>query len=261
MIKAPVPTAFLATACAVLLASPAQARSIEAARAALDEGRFIEAAELAEPLGTSEGYALAARSLAIHGYHVAKDDEKHALFERATRLAEEAVRLDPRNPDAYLQLAHALGRHTQTIALSEALSQRYPEKAREALEQALRLKPDMAAAHFSLGSWHAEARHAGGVMAGVLYGASKEAALAHFAQALELAPDDKPTLYQYAHGLLLLDRDSNHGQAHDLLARAVEMPSKDAYDRIVHELAVELLEDVEAHPPKSPQHPGRLGQP
>lgn len=260
MIKVPALTC-LAVTFWVLPASIAGAQSIEAARAALDEGRFIEATELAESLETSESYALAARALAIHGYHFAKDDEKQALFERATKLAREAVRLDPQNPDAHLQLAHALGRYTQTVDLSEVLSKDYPKQVRNELEEALRLKPDMAAAHFCLGFWHAEARHGGGVMAGILYGASAKEALIHFERALELAPDDKPTLYLFAHGLLLLDRNSNYERARDLLTRAVKVPSKNAYDRIKHESAVKLLEDLEAHPPEPPRHPGQLGQP
>ena len=92
MIKAPALTC-LTVAFWVLPVSIASAQSIEAARAALDEGRFMEATELAESLETSDGYALAARSLAIHGYHFAKDDEKQALFERATKLAREAVQI------------------------------------------------------------------------------------------------------------------------------------------------------------------------
>ena len=259
MIKASI-LSCLTAVCAILLAGAAGAQSIEAARAALDEGRFVEATELAESLETSEGYALAARSLAIHGYHFAKDEQKQSLFERATQLAEEAVRLDPRNPQAHLQFAHALGRYTQTVDISEAFDKRYPEKVHEALEEALRLKPDMAAAHFSLGSWHAEARHGGGVIAGILYGANEKEALAHFERAFELAPHDIPTLYRYAHGLLLLNRDPNYQQAYDLLTRAVEIPSKDAYDRITHKLAVELLADLKAHPPEPPRNPARLGQ-
>ena len=98
-------------------------------------------------------------------------------------------------------------------------------------------------------------------MAGILYGASAKEALSHFERALELAPDDKPTLYLSAHGLLLLDRNSNYKRARDLLTRAVQAPSKNAYDRIKHESAVALLEDLEAHPPEPPRHPGRLGQP
>ena len=260
MSQAPVLTR-LTVASVILLTGAAGAQSIETARAALDAGRFVEAAELAESLETSEGYALAAQSLAIHGYHFARDDEKQALFKRATRLAEEAVRLDPSNPGAHLQFAHALGRYTQTVDISEAFSQGYPEKVRESLEEALRLKPDMAAAHFSLGSWHAEARHGGGVMAGILYGASKKDALFHFERALELAPQDKPTLYRYAHGLLLLDRNSNYQQAHGLLTCAVKIPSRDAYDRITHQLVVELLENLDAQPPEPPRNPARLGQP
>lgn len=260
MIKVPVLTC-LTAALWVLLANIASAQSIEAARTALDEGRFIEAAELAESLKTSEGYALAAESLAIHGYHFAKDDEQQALFKRATKLGEEAVRLGPNNPDARLQLAHALGRYTQNIDISEVFYKGYPEKVREELEEAIRIKPDMAAAHFSLGAWHAQARHSGGIMAGILYGASAEDALTHFERAFELAPGDKPTLYRYAHGILLLDRNSNYEQARDLLTQAVEVPSKDAYDRIIHELAVELLENLEAPPPEPPRHSGRPGQP
>ena len=104
----------LSTMLHLLLAGTAAAQSLEAARAAQDEGRFIEAARLGEALGTADGYALAAESLAIHGYYVAKEPEKEALFERAMGLAEEAVRLDPVNPEAHLQSAHAMGRYAQT---------------------------------------------------------------------------------------------------------------------------------------------------
>ncbi|MXX04434.1 MAG: hypothetical protein F4Z49_11930, partial [Gemmatimonadetes bacterium] len=51
----------------VLLAVGANAQSIDDARIAFEEGRFLEAADLAEALGTSVGYALAAQSLAVHG--------------------------------------------------------------------------------------------------------------------------------------------------------------------------------------------------
>lgn len=253
-------TAPLLTCLAILSANVANAQSLEAAQAAFDEGRFAEAAEIAEALNTSDGYTLAAESLAIHGYYFAEDDKKQALFERATQLAREAVRLDPRNPDAHLHLAHALGRYTQTVELMEAFDEGYPELIRETLEEALRLSPDMAAAHFSLASWHAEARHGGGIMAGILYGASEEDARVHFERAFELAPHDITTLFQYAHGLLLMDRNSNYGQARELLARAVEIPPKDAYNRIIHKLAAEQLEALEAQPPEPSQHPSRLGR-
>ena len=57
---------------ALLLAGAARAQSVEAARAAYAEGRFIHAAELAASLETSEGYALATSSLAIYSYYIAR---------------------------------------------------------------------------------------------------------------------------------------------------------------------------------------------
>ena len=80
--------AFLIVVQVLLSAGAAGAQSIEAARAAHAEGRFLEAAELGEALKSSEGYALAAEALAIHGYYIAGSDEKEALFQRAMQLAQ-----------------------------------------------------------------------------------------------------------------------------------------------------------------------------
>ena len=68
------------------LVATAEAQSIDEARAAYAEGRFLEAAELAESLGTSEGFALASKSVAVQAYYVSPDDEKDALFERGLAL-------------------------------------------------------------------------------------------------------------------------------------------------------------------------------
>ncbi len=128
---------------ALLLASAASAQSIEAARTAYAEGRFIDAAGLAASLETSGGYALAAKSLTIHSYYIARDDEKQALFDRATLLAQEAIRLDPANPEAHFELAHVMGRQAQTLGVLKAVNEGYAEKVREAIDEALRLDPEM----------------------------------------------------------------------------------------------------------------------
>ena len=229
----------------LLLAGPATAQSIEAARAVQDEGRFTEAADLGEEVGTSDGYALAAESLAIHGYYVAEDSEKGALFERAMRLAEEAVRLDPASSEAHLQSAHAMGRYAQTIGAVKALAQGYAGKVRKAIENALDRDPEMAAAHLSLATWHAETINGAGLAARVVFGASRKKALAHYERALELAPNEKLAYFEYALGLLLLKKKKDRKKARDLLARAIETPAKDAYDRLLHELAVEKLARLE----------------
>ena len=140
----------------LLLADTAFAQSIEAARTARDEGQFVEVSRLAEALNTSDGYALAAESLAIYGYYIAEEPAKETLFNRATGLAEEAIRLDAANPEAHVQSAHAMGRHAQAIGMMKAVGKGYVEKVREAAENALQLDPEMAAAHLSLAAWHRE---------------------------------------------------------------------------------------------------------
>ena len=83
-----------------LLAADASAQSIEDARSAFAEGRFLDAADLAEALGTSESYALAAKSLAVYAHYVATEEERRELIDRAIRVGEEAVLADSTNPEA-----------------------------------------------------------------------------------------------------------------------------------------------------------------
>ena len=244
MIKAALPTC-VALVCALLLAGVAGAQSIEQVRAAHAEGRFAEAAELGAALKTSEGYAAAAQSLAINTHFFAKEEDKQALFQRAVELAEEAVRLDAANPEAHIQLAHTRGRYAQTIGFLQAVTGGYATKVRESVEEALRLDPNKAAGHLSLGTWHAEIVNAAGGMAGFLYGATEKKARSHFARTLELMPDAKVVCVEYAHGLLLMDEERNRDEARRLLQRAVEKPSKDAVDRLYHERAVARLAAIE----------------
>ena len=204
---------FLTIVCMFVITGIAGAKSIEGARTAFAEGRFTEAADLARLLETSEGYALAADSLSIYGYYLARDSEKEGLFRRAVELAREAIRLDPANPEAQLQLAHALGRRAQVTGVLKALKEGYAGQMRDAVREALRLAPDMASAHLSFAAWHAGVVSNGGFIASLLYGANEEDALAHFERALELAPQEKIALLEYALGLLSLDSIGNREQA------------------------------------------------
>ncbi len=219
----------------------AAAGSIEAARAAFFEGEYIEAADLGEALGTASGQALAAESLAIYAHYLAEKEEKEPLLRRALRAADAAVDLDPANAEAHLQSAHATGRYSQLFGPMKSMREGYPNRVRALIERALELNPRHFGAHLSLASWHAEAIGRGGMMARALLGAKKKSAFDHYEQALALAPDRSVVLLEYASGLLLLEARKRRGQARHLFVRAIELPPQDAFQRILHQQAVERL--------------------
>ncbi len=232
----------LVVAYTLFLPDVAPTQSMEEVRSAYAEGSFFEAAERGAALKTSEGYALAAQSMAIQGFYFARGKEKRALFQRAMDLAEEALRLDVTNPEAHIQLAHAVGRYAQTLGFVRAVTGGYAKKVRRSVEEALRLGPDKPGAHLSMATWHAHVVNAAGAMADVIFGATEKKARAHYNRTLELVPNAKVVYVEYGLGLLLMDAKQNREEARNLLRRALDKPSKDAVDRFYHErAAVQLL--------------------
>ena len=227
----------------LLLIGVAHAKTIDEAKTAYAQGRFAEAARIGESLGTSQGLALSAKSLSVHANYIAKKGEKKELLERAVALATKAVTYDPNNADAHLQLARAIGRRAETVGVFEAAGQ--ADEIRESTENALRINPKLASAHLSLGRWHSELVGAmGSFMARTVYGARKKDAIASFEKALVLAPNAKSVPLQYALGLIALDDYQYREKARDLLMRAIGLPAKDAYERILHTEAVEALDNL-----------------
>ena len=221
------------------------AQTIDEARAAYAQGRFAEAVRIGKSLGTSHGFALSAKSLSVYAHYIAKEGKKKKLLEHAIRLARKAVLSDPDNADAHLQLARAIGRYAQTTGKFKAAGQ--AEKIRESTENALRINPELASAHLSLGRWHSELVGAmGSFTARIVYGARKKDAIASFERALVLAPHAKAVPLEYALGLLALDNVQYREKAQNLLKHAIRLPAKDAYGRILHTKAVELLNSLNA---------------
>ncbi len=224
----------------------AAAESFDEAQVAYRDGRFVEAAEMGEAVGTSESYTLAAKSLTIHGQYISADEEKKALFERAIELADNAVRLNPENSAAYLELTRALGQHSFQISKLQAIKDSYAGKTRQAIENAIRVDPNSASAHINLGRWHVGIiARTGSIIARATYGARKKDVVASFARAIELDPRSKEDLYSMAIGYEALSYKKYRNQVHELLKRAIEMPVADAYDRIMHDKAVKHLESLE----------------
>lgn len=230
----------------LLLAAAASAQTLEDARAAYTEGRFLEAVEIAEALGTSDGYALATKSLAIHGYYIAAEEEKQGLFERAMALGEMAVEADPSNPEAHYQSAHALGRYSQTIGAMTALRRGYGGRIRDLLEATLARDSTYWEAHLALAGWHADiVDRAGRFMARVTYGANRGEATTHFERAMAMNPGSRLVIFEYALRMpLLRDREGRELQR-EMMLEASRIPLGDAYDRLIQERLLAELEALE----------------
>ena len=222
--------------CAALTATSAVSDDgLAAAEEAYAEGRFLESAELAEALGTSDGHALAAMCLAFQAEYLAAEDEKPALVARALALSDEAIRLDPDNADAYLQSARALGLHAGIIGNLAAVRQGLGGKSRELVSAALERAPDAADAHLGVAGWHADIVASGFIARAMFKDASKEDAVKHFERALELGGDSKVVRLEYARRLPKLDREGGRERARALLSEAASFPVGDFYDGLVHE--------------------------
>ncbi len=229
----------------VLLAADAGAQSLEDARSAYADGRFLEAAELAEALGTSDGYALAAQSLSIYAHYFTSGDEWEEMVERAIEMSDEAMGADSTNAEAHYQAAHALGRYAQGIGAFTALRQGLAGRIRERLDAAIRLDPYLWEARLALGGWHADIA-AEGFIARRMYGGNRPAAVVLFEQALQMAPESRVVLYEYAIRLPDLDEENGEERARELLDTAAQLPVVDAYDGIIQELVLEAVADRES---------------
>ena len=243
-----------ALGCLALLAAGAGAQSIDDARAAYAEGRFLEAADLGEAMETSDGYALAAQSLAVHAAYVATENEWEEVVERATQMGEEAVRADSTHAQAHYQSAHAVGRYAQGVGTFTALRQGLAGRIYDLLYQAIVLDPSYAEARLALGGWHADIWKEG-FIARRMYGGNRETAVELFEQALSMQPESRVVLFEYACRLPYLDEERGIERAEELMARAAQLPLVDAYDGFMQELVLKARAggQTEACEPPSPE--------
>ncbi len=242
----PMFTASLAFAiCLTMVGTGATAQSIEDAHLAFTEGRFLDAADLAEAVGTPDGLVLAARALVVYTQYQAAEGDRRSLYQRAIRLGEEAVRADPRNPDAHLHAASAIGRYAQHVGAMAAGRMGLAGRIRARLETVLSLDPDHSTGHLGLGAWHAGIVDAGR-LARIMYGGNREEATSHLNRALELAPDSKDVLLEVADWLPVLEGEEGKAQAKELLIRAAAIPARDAWEELLQKATETRLAELES---------------
>ncbi|MYB35047.1 MAG: hypothetical protein F4X92_08000 [Gammaproteobacteria bacterium] len=232
----------------------AKATTLEEAETAYAEGRYLEAARMAEKAGGASGFALAANSLNTHALYYAEKDEQSGLFRHAMDLAERAIEIDPKSLRGHFELVRAMGKYAQGIGRVKAMNEKYAEQIREHLEFALSLDDNFADAHLALGSWHAGLVEVmGSFLAGILFGANRKDAVFHIERALDLDREGIDIHYGSANGFLALGKRKYRKKAEDLLSRVAELPVQESYQASIQEKAVQRIKELNS--PKDTNSP------
>jgi hypothetical protein len=214
-----------------------------AAWALFHAGEFQKAAEAGVKAGGA-GITVANKAQAIYANYLEKSEKaKLALFMEVAERAEAQAAEDPKNANAHYLMAYALGRYSQGISVAKALAQGLGSKVKNALETAIKLQPKHADAHIALGAFHAEVIDKVGALLGRTQGASKDAGLAMYKQALKLNPTSAIAMIEYANGLVMLEGDKKMKDAEKLYADAAAADALDAMERLDVEMAKAELED------------------
>ncbi len=183
----------MALLCA-LLAWPAA--SAESARDLYVRGDYAAAMREGEAQNTGAALAEAARA-AIADAQL-RDTPCLDCLQRAENLARRAVALDTNNADALVLFAVSLGLQARVVGMVRAKLNRYPEQAKDALENAVRLAPRDGSALAAMGGWHVEVVRNGGILGSVLYGAKIETGKKLFQQGIMADLGNLVLPYQFA---------------------------------------------------------------
>ncbi len=201
-------------------------------------GDFAGAVDLAEEIGI-DAHAVANKASGIYADYLEEDDDaKLEIYTTGIARAETAIEQFPDDANAHYFHAFLLGRYSQCISITKALSQGVGGKIRASLKAALELAPEHAEAHTALGLYHAEIiDKIGKMIGGMTYGASADEAMEHFRQALELTPDAPIAHIEYGNGLYLLYGDKRLDESNAAYEKAAAIKPIEAMQKLDVEFA------------------------
>ena len=213
--------------CLALL-SLAVAAGIADVKSMYAKGQFKEASDLAATLKTSEGFSWAGKALAVYAL-TRPASEQDELYAKSEGYGKRAIELDANNPEGYFEVARAQGRLSQLRGVLASLAQGYGASIRENLDKCIKLDPKNASAKVALALWNAEIVNKG---VGWLYGADAGRVVPLMEEAVKLEPDVIIHRVEYAHALVLLDKNKNKAKAIEMLEAALKLKVNDAAEQL-----------------------------
>jgi tetratricopeptide (TPR) repeat protein len=219
------------------------AAALQAAWRAYHHGDFEKATQLGVDLGPL-GYNAANKAANIRASYLEQNEHRRlALLTESVQRAETLQAAAPDLANAWYFHAQALGRYSQAISITRALAEGLAGKVRASLERSLALAPNHAEAHIAFGAYHAEVvAKVGTILARLTYGASREAALHHFGEALRLIPPSAIARIEYAQALVRLFGRDRLDEAKRLYSEASACEPADEMERLDAAFARESLE-------------------
>jgi tetratricopeptide (TPR) repeat protein len=207
-------------------------------------GEFAQA--VAEGLAAGgAGLTVANKAACLYATYLERREQTRLdLFMAVVQRAAAQAEAEPGNPAAWYWQAYALGRYSQGISVAKALAQGLGSRVKTALEKTLQLQPRHADAHIALATFHAEViDKVGPLIAGMTYGARKEAGLRLFEDGLRLNPGSAIGLIEYANGLVMLEGEARADEATRLYEQAAASTPMDAAEWLDVERARDELRD------------------
>ena len=204
------------------------AASATEANALLDKGAWQDAATMAASLNTSDGFAVASKATTL-GASISPEGAKRNLLVKAQGYANQAIKLNPNNANAYFELSRADGRLAQFSGILQSLG--LAGDIKTALDKAIALDPKMDEAYVALGLWNAELI-AKGFIATRATGADRDQVVPNFEKAIALNPTLIAHRIEYANSLLDLNKNGNKALAVAQLQKAVTLTPVTYWDKL-----------------------------
>jgi tetratricopeptide (TPR) repeat protein len=204
-------------------------------------GHYAEAAESALALG-DVGIPVVMRAVVAYTDYVCEDeDECVGLLEKAYQLGENSGSDDV---NTQFTTALAMGRYSQSISITKALTKGLGGKVKQLLSNVLSAEPTHAEAHLAMAMYHAEIiDKVGATLGGLTYGANANKAIEHIEKALELVPNAINLIEAGNAWLLLKGEKKGMDQATDYYQQAAEVEPLDALQSMDVDFAQSQLED------------------
>lgn len=175
----------------------------------------------------------------------ARPVKRDSLLNFAYQIAQRSVRQQPTSALEHLWLANSAGRLAQTKPSREKLE--LSKIVKSEAENAVRLDPNLAAAHMTLGAWHfyvADLSWIEKSLAKVLYGKLPDASYAEAVKQLTLALQggvENPVECYYIRGMAYEELDQDQNARADYRA-ALRLTARNARERDMQQKAKDKLD-------------------